>query len=209
MTVSKDDKLDVFRQPIFKKSSIVSKQVWQNVELWRPRSCYIYVSRKCLNCPNYRPWNDFRWDDYLQRREMMETFEVRHLPVLRGEEDIPTNYLPDPECWNVDSDDDPESDCEKQKSVKPKKKAKSPRTPSEPVKRKLMWDFELEEWVPNEMGSQVPPTTPTTPSASKGRKKPRKKRKRRVRTPSPSSERSPTLWDSGSSLESFKGVLEP
>jgi len=69
-----------------------------------------------------------------------------------------------------------------------------------------MWDFER---VPNEMGSQVPPTTPTTPSASKGRKKPRKKRKRRVRTPSPSSEGSPTLWDSGSSLESFKVVLEP
>ena len=196
-------------QPIFTKKSIVSKQIWRNVELWRPRSCYIYVSRKCLSCPNYKRWNDFRWSDYLQRTEIMETFRIRHLPVLRGEVDIPSKYLPDPECWELDTTVE-SVHRDKKKSTK----KKSPRrTPSQPVKRKMVWDFELEDWVPNEMGCQTPPKTPTTPVSSKGKKKSRKKRKRRVRSPSPSpcpsfSEDSLSGSESCTSLESFKGTLE-
>ena len=101
----------------------MSKEVWKNIELWRPRSCYLYIARKCLECPNYRPWNDFDWGDYLQRERIMKAFCVRHLPVLRGEVLIPTKYLKDPESWD---DVKPDSDKKGRTSdvkTPPKKKS--------------------------------------------------------------------------------------
>ena len=137
----------------------------------------------------------------MQRQEIMETFEVRHLPVLRGETDIPAKYLPDPDCWTLDSDDD----IPKSRQDKPKKKYKTP-SHCKHVQRKLMWDFETETWVPNEMGSQAPPVA--LPVKVNKTKKRRKKRQRPP-SPSPSSvEGSETEDESCSSLESFHGTLE-
>ena len=141
------------------------------MDLWRPRSCYIYIARKCLKSPNYKPWNDFSFDDYLQRQHLMKTFETRHLPVLRGEVDIPLKYLPDPDCWTVDSESDT--------PVKKKRKSAKTKSPShcKHVQRKLMWDFELEKWVPNEMGTQAPPRS--TVALRDPQLKERKRRKKK------------------------------
>lgn len=177
----------------------MSKEVWQAVDLWRPRSCYIYIARKCLKSPNYKPWNDFSFDDYLQRQHLMKTFETRHLPVLRGEVDIPLKYLPDPDCWTVDSESDT--------PVKKKRKSAKTKSPShcKHVQRKLMWDFELEKWVPNEMGTQAPPrsTVALRDPQLKERKRRGKKRKRRRRSPS-----APASPESAASLDSFTGILD-
>lgn len=177
----------------------MSKEVWKNIELWRPRSCYLYIARKCLECPNYRPWNDFDWGDYLQRERIMKTFCVRHLPVLRGEVLIPTKYLKDPESWDDVKPDSDKNGRTSDVKTPPKKKRPVP-SHCKHVQRKQMWDFEKEAWVPNEMGTQSPGVSDTTPVFRKSvSKKLRKKKRKRVPC-------SPSSQESDSSLESFKGA---
>ena len=155
------------RQPIFTKKCILSESIWRNSDPWRPRSCYLFIARKLMMAPNYQRWNDFNWGDFIEREHLIKTFDNRHLPVLRGQTKIPSKYITDPPMWS-------------QVTPTSSTKKKDRPTSSFPVanvsvKRTLMWDFENEKWVPNEMGSQVTSSSKRKSTTVANKKKKKKK----------------------------------
>ena len=154
-----------FSQPIFTKKAIVSESVWRNSDPWRPRSCYFVISRKLMKSPNYKRWNDFDWGDFIEREHLIKTFDNRHLPVLRGEKKLPSKYISDPPMWSMIT---PTSSSKK----RDRPASSSFGVGNVTVKRTLMWDFDNEKWVPNEMG------TATTSSKRKSTPVTKKKKKR-------------------------------
>ena len=126
-----------------------------------------------MKSPNYQRWNDFNWDDFIQREHLIKTFNNRHLPVLRGEKVLPSKYLADPTQWSTFTP--PSSSSSKKQNTT---SVSSSRKCS--VKRTLMWDFENEKWVPNEMGTEVEETEVSSPPCKrKSTPVPKKKKKKK------------------------------
>ena len=125
-----------------------------------------------MNSANYQRWNDFDWGDFIQREHLTKTFDARHLPVLRGEYKLPSRYITDPTTWSM---------------VTPTSASRKRNRPvsfslsvggNVSVKRTLMWDFDNEKWVPNEMGTGTPSSKrkSSTPVTKKKKKKKKKKK---------------------------------
>ena len=45
------------------------------------RNCYISVSRNLLGIKSFKPWNNFRWSDFLLLKQLALVFNTRHLPL--------------------------------------------------------------------------------------------------------------------------------
>ena len=134
--------------------------------------CYSYICRKLLGRTNYKRWNDFDWDDYLERKRLRETFMARHLPLLTGAIELTDAELKPPDEWSVPTTaTTPRSKSVTDKAVVARRKMKV----SCPSRPKMMFDFEKELWVENTMGSQAPSGF----SPFKGEKSKKSKRKRK------------------------------
>ena len=144
-----------FRQPIFSKTSILTKQRWLEDPVWRKRECYTYISRKILQRPSLKRYTDFHWFDYVERTQIIKTFNIRHRPFCIGTKYLPPRLVPDLKEWKTTrttGDDTPAASS----SSTPRNKRSKSSTPQHttPVSKSLMWDFEEEKWVPNTMGTR-------------------------------------------------------
>ena len=152
------------------KNSCLSKEKWHRVDSWRARECYTYIARKIFQRPNLRRWNDFDWDDYLERVHFKTTFDKRHLPILNGTETVTQDELKDPSSW---------SHVESSSTTPEKRSTVSEHTVAPAIDDKIpekVWDFKLQMWVDNTMGSETPDglQPAVTPEPKKKTKKKRK-----------------------------------
>lgn len=171
-TTSDDD----CREPIFMKNSCLSKEKWHRVDAWRARECYSYIARKILNRPNLQRWNDFHWDDYLERVRFKTTFDRRHLQILNGTETVTQSELKDPASWShVESS----STTPKTRSTRSEHTTVVAPAPDEVAEK--VWDFKLQMWVDNTMGSEAPAAL-EPPMSEEPKKKSKKKVKKRKST---------------------------
>ena len=119
---------------------------------------------------------------------------ARHLPVFRGEvpTGIPAKYLADPECWAFDCN----KGVKNSKLVSKRAKEKASSHSQHAENDKVVWDFETRKWIPNEIGTQAPPSLVPAEKIKecekrkKSKKRKRSKKKKRPRSPSPSPSRS-------------------
>ena len=66
-----------------------SRRAWRDVAKWRKREAYIALARYLLHADTgYKQWDCFRFVDYTMRRTLGLTFEVRHLPLSDGKDEI-------------------------------------------------------------------------------------------------------------------------
>ena len=172
------------RQPIFKKRSILSKERWHACEAWRKRSCYEYISRKILGRPNLQNWNDFCWEDYIERNQFIRTFNKRHLPVTNGTSVLPQSALPDLPSWaNVRAGTGRKKQQRKSKPVTRQRPAKKASSALSATPNKLMWDYSKEMWVRNTMGTLSPADVAVTRhKKDAGKTSASKKTRRRLHT---------------------------
>lgn len=83
----------------FGKNAMTSKYKWCSVPIYKKREAYIAVCRFIFECPEYLQYKTFRWDDFIQRRNLTETFNKRHAPYTTGEESL---TLDDPDEWLIE-----------------------------------------------------------------------------------------------------------
>ena len=132
------------RQVIFPKNSLLTQEHWEQIcRAWRKRVTYAVVSRLLLENENYRSWNLFRWEDYIQRIALIKTFNKRHLPITNGSQRIDVKHLPNPKQWLVDP-----MPKYSEPGVKRRKPTKRKLLPAPPPS--LIWDDETEAWVQND-----------------------------------------------------------
>ena len=67
-----------------------SRKHWRTkVGKWRKKEPYAALSRHLLNFDaGYKQWDCFRFEDYRIRKILMRTFEVRHLPLSDGRDEL-------------------------------------------------------------------------------------------------------------------------
>ena len=66
-----------------------SPEHWgKNVDTWRKIESYIALARFLLGCSQeYKQWDCFRFEDYVQRMSLTKTFDTRHYPLSDGQDD--------------------------------------------------------------------------------------------------------------------------
>ena len=93
--------------------ALMSPEHWARVQRWRKTERYIAVARLCLGLSSdYKQWDCYDFADFVNRKELIKTFELRHFPLSNGKdeenfggaykyewtsESAPTVVKPDPE----------------------------------------------------------------------------------------------------------------
>ena len=96
--------------------------------------------RTFMDQPNYLPFYKFRFSDYIQRVNVIKTYNVRHLPMTQGKS-TERYLLDDPPEWDVNdaaTGDDPEP------AAAAAAVAAADTTPAQPH---LEYDSEQDEWI--------------------------------------------------------------
>ena len=66
-----------------------TRKHWAGVDKWRKREAYIALGRSLLGYDaGYRQWDCFLWKDFLIRSQLYRTFDVRHLPLSDGRDEV-------------------------------------------------------------------------------------------------------------------------
>jgi len=131
---------------LFRVRDMQSEQAWMNVDLWRKHRCVLFLVRYVNKEENYAPYHDFRFKDYVQRTQIIKTYNVRF-------SDLHTAVAFDKD-WVTAQLSDTEEEVPDPVSVK--------------RKTKRVWDSDEEEWVHEDDTGIV---DGDTPGASRSAKK--------------------------------------
>ena len=81
--------------------ALKTRESWAAVQPWRKREAYISLVCHERGHNSYRQWDNFSWEDFLERAQLARTFNTRHLPLSDGtDDDFFEEHLPDPREWN-------------------------------------------------------------------------------------------------------------
>ena len=131
-----------------------------------------------MNRFNLRRWNDFDWDDYIERGHLTETFNVRHLPIKNGSVTLTEEDLPPPPIWSRAPRTTATATSMKTTTVTVRKKRKTVHKVATAAPQ-LMWDYKTETWVANTMGSESPAAFEPITKSMADKEGPKTKRKKK------------------------------